>query len=415
MQSVSPLLLTASDEDGAGTATRRIHEGLQATGVDSEMLVRDKASDDPTIHGPTSKCTKVLAKVRPFLDSLPVRVYDEPTEYSVAWVPDRLHKRVEELDPDIVHLNWVGGGYMDISTVAKFDRPIIWRLPDMWPLTGGCHYSDGCTRYQSSCGQCPQLGSDHLYDPSRVTLKRKRRAIQRANVTVVATTSWLAECAAESSIFTDCPIEVIANGLNTDRFKPYDPSIGRELFGLPTEIPLILFGSVSPLSNDRKGYDLLSKALETLAANSETNAELGVFGASRPENPPDLGFPTHYTGYLNDEESLALLYSAADVMVVPSRYEGFGQTVTEAMACGTPVVSFDTTGPSEIIDHQETGYLATAYDPSDLASGIEILLSDESYRSELGKNARKRALERYDYRDIAAEYEDLYQKQLSSH
>jgi glycosyltransferase involved in cell wall biosynthesis len=181
------------------------------------------------------------------------------------------------------------------------------------------------------------------------------------------------------------------------------------LFNLPPEVPLILFGAVSPVSNERKGFDLLYEAISEFVESSSTDAELVVFGSEKSEDAPEFDLPIHYTGYLNDEESLALLYSAADVMLVPSRHEGFGQTVTESMASGTPVVAFDTTGPKDTIVHKETGYLASPYDSSDLATGIEFLLSNDERRSRISQNARSRAVERYHYTDIAEKYCDLYE------
>jgi glycosyltransferase involved in cell wall biosynthesis len=97
-------------------------------------------------------------------------------------------------------------------------------------------------------------------------------------------------------------------------------------------------------------------------------------------------------------------------MVVPSRYEGFGQTVTEAMACGTPVVAFDATGPADTIRHRSTGYLAEPYQPEDLAKGIAWILADENRRIEIGEQARDRAVEHYHYEDVASEYLSLYQE-----
>jgi glycosyltransferase involved in cell wall biosynthesis len=410
MESIRPLLLTFADTDGAGTATRRIHNGLREIGLNSEMLVRRKLTDDHTIHGPNNLFSKAVAKLRPYLDSLPLLMYGTPPEFSISWQPDRLHRRVAKLDPDVVHLNWVGNGFMSPESIRKFDRPIVWRLPDMWPLTGGCHYAKGCTGYQSHCGNCPQLESSRSWDPSRITLDRKERAVNAADVTVVATTSWLAESARESTIFQDCRVETIPNGLNTDVFKPFEASIGREMFGLPKDVPLVLFGSVGPLSNPRKGYDLLEKALNRFAEMEDIAPNLVIFGTKEPENPPSLGFPTHYTGYLHDEESLALLYAAADVMVVPSRYEGFGQTVTEALSCGTPVVAFDSTGPKDIIKHKETGYLASAYEPADLAAGIRWILEDTKRRTRLGQNARRAAVDEYHYTTIAEQYLTLFKQ-----
>ncbi|WEL20538.1 glycosyltransferase family 4 protein [Halorhabdus sp. BNX81] len=412
MDSVRPLLLTASDSGGAGTAARRIHEGLREVGIDSQLLVREKSSDDPTIRGPESKTAKVLAKLRPYLDSAPLVPYDAASEYSVGWLPDRIDAHVERIDPDIVHLNWIAGGYMSPGSINAFDRPIVWRLPDMWPLTGGCHYAGDCTRYRSTCGECPQLDSTSTWDPSRVMLERKRRAVDRADVTVVATTPWLAEHARESTVFEKSPIEVIPNGLDTQTFRPIDRRIGRELFTLPEEVPLVLFGSVGPLSNPRKGYDLLREALEQLDSQVDKSPELVVFGTSEPEKPPEFDFPIHYTGYLHDDQSLAVLYATADVMVVPSRHEAFGQTVTESMACGTPVVAFKGTGPSDIIDHKETGYLATEDDPVNLATGISWLLTDEKRREMIGSQARQRAVDRYHLTKIAEQYHELYDSLL---
>jgi glycosyltransferase involved in cell wall biosynthesis len=170
----------------------------------------------------------------------------------------------------------------------------------------------------------------------------------------------------------------------------------------------MFFGVVSLFSYPRKGNDLVVDALAQLDFDVEADIELVVFGASEPVDPPEFGFPTHYTGYLNDEESLALLYSAVDVMVVPSRYEGFGQTITESMASGTPVVAFDTTGPSEIIEHKETGYLASKFDPTNLADGIEWVLANPDSRSKLGDRARSVVIDEYDRLEIAKQYQDLY-------
>ena len=136
-----------------------------------------------------------------------------------------------------------------------------------------------------------------------------------------------------------------------------------------------------------------------------------VFGSSRPHNAPEFGFKTHYLGSLADDVSLVTLYSAADVMVVPSLQEAFGQTAAEAMACGTPVVCFDATGPKDIVDHKINGYLARPFDTSDLANGIEWLLNAPNY-NELCKNAREKVVLEFDSRVVAGKYIRLYEEIL---
>lgn len=407
MTDLRPVLLNAGDKAGAGNATRRIHEGLRELGVDSRMVVRQKSTQDPSILGPRNRIGKALAQVRPILDTLPLKLYGEHGAFSLDWLPDRMPQRVASVDPDVVHLNWVAGGSMSISSLGDFEVPLVWRFPDMWPLTGGCHYSDGCDRYREECGQCPKLDSGRKWDVTSLTLERKRRALSRTEVTVVAPSSWLADRAAESALFAESRIEVIPNGLDTNTFRPVDPEVGRAMFGLPPEAPLVLFGSVGPLADPRKGFDLLQGAVESFA-DEHPDAELAVFGTKEPADAPDFGLPTHYTGYLTDEQSIALLYAAADVMAVPSRYEGFGQTVTEAMACGTPVVAFDATGPADTVVHRETGYLAEPYEPDDFAAGLSWILADEERTGSLGESARQRAVEEYHFTTVAERYLDLY-------
>jgi glycosyltransferase involved in cell wall biosynthesis len=374
------------------------------------MFVKIKKEDESHIHGPRNRVREALAMARVVADSVPLWLHSG-TEgaFSVDWIPDSIPRKVDRIAPDVVHLNWVGDGFLNIKSIGRLDRPVIWRLPDMWAFTGGCHYADGCERYRDSCGQCPKLESTRAWDISRWTWRRKSKGWRDAEITVVAPSSWLADRARESSLFCDRRIEVIPNGLDTDVYSPTDPELGRRLFGLPKQKRLILFGAQAT-DDPRKGFGLLRHALERLEDRGRyDDVALVVFGASEPEDPPDLGFEQHYTGYVNDDQSLSLLYGAADVMVVPSKYEGFGQTVTEAMACGTPVVAFDVSGPRDTVDHEETGYLATPYDTDDLADGIAWLLDDPEAREALGVRAREKTVKVYHLEAVAKRYRALYE------
>ncbi|TKX50171.1 glycosyltransferase [Halorubrum sp. ASP121] len=403
---LSVTLLYAYDSGGAGTATKRIYQGLRKIGVDANMLVDHKQGDDPLIHGPESTLRKAYSMARPFIDRFPLRLYGgSDGVFSPNWLPEDVNNRIDRLDPDVIHLNWVGGGFLTPSTISSFDRPVVWRFPDMWPMTGGCHYARSCEGYKKSCGTCPELGSTSAWDLSRLTMARKSRAFSNTDITVVAPSNWLAECARESSLFQDSHIEVIPNGLDTDVFYPWDMKTARSTFQLNQEETIVLFGSVNATSDPRKGFDLLDNALNDIESE---NLRLVVFGSSEPTDPPDLNYPTTYTGYLHDNQSLAFLYSAADVMVVPSRYEGFGQTVSESMACGTPVVAFDATGPSDSVDHRKNGYLAEPYDPKDLARGINWVLEDQKRRSDLSKQARMKAKEEFSLEVAANRYKKVY-------
>ena len=153
------------------------------------------------------------------------------------------------------------------------------------------------------------------------------------------------------------PVSAIANPIDTNQWAPINKINARQLLNLSQDANLILFGAAGGGKDPRKGYDLLLSALEYLKANNKTKKiELVVFGQSKPKSQPDLGFPIHFSGNLYDDLSLRALYSAADVMIVPSRQDNLPNTAVEAQACGTPVVSFDTGGLSNIVEHQKTGY-----------------------------------------------------------
>jgi len=402
---------TSNISGGAARAAYRIHKGLQGIGMDSKMLVQAKLSDDKTVIGPDSKIKKGFALFRPIFDSVINTIFagGSKTIFSPAWMPfSNIPSQIKSIAPDIVHLHWICGGMLRIEDLKRINKPIVWTLHDMWAFTGGCHYSGGCDRFQQDCGNCPQLNRSSKNDFSRSIFRRKKESWNGLNITIVTPSKWLAECAKKSSLFKDRRIEVIHNGLDLNVFKPIDKATAREIWDLPTDKKLILFGAMSATSDHRKGFDLLYKGLKQLAAKWSGKAELVVFGASEPENPPDFGLPVHYLGRLHDDISLALLYAAADVMVVPSRQEAFGQTASESLACGTPVVSFGATGLLDIIDHKLNGYLAKPFDTSDLAAGIDWVLSDNSRHKELCIKAREKAVACFDIEKIAGQYAELY-------
>jgi glycosyltransferase involved in cell wall biosynthesis len=134
-----------------------------------------------------------------------------------------------------------------------------------------------------------------------------------------------------------------------------------------------------------------------------------IIGASRPENPPDMGMPVHYMGRLHDEISQVLLYSAADVLVAPSIQENLSNTVMEALACGTPVVAFHIGGMPDMIDHKINGYLSSPFEPNDLAEGIMWVLEDAKRHNMLSQLARQTVMERFASRKVVEQYIELYQ------
>ncbi|MEH2290362.1 glycosyltransferase family 4 protein [Nostoc sp.] len=400
---------------GAARAAYRLHTGLQNIGLQSQMLVQEKYSNDKTVIAPEIRLFQGITKAKLTVESLPLKLYrhKKNTPFFTQWLPDRVIHKVAQINPDIINLHWISGGFMQIETFAKLKRPLVWTLHDMWGFTGGCHVTGECDRYKVFCGACPQLNSDNEWDLSRWVWQRKVKAWKNLNLTLVSPSSWLADCARSSSLFQNLPIEVIPHGLDTQKYRPINQYFAREALNLPQNKKLILFGAIEATSDRNKGFHLLQPALQELSKSGwKDDLEVVIFGASQPENPPDLGFKSHYLGHLHDSISLATVYSAADVMLIPSLQESFGQTASESFACGTPVVAFNSTGLKDIVDHQQNGYLAKPYEVEDFGKGISWVLENEQRLQKLSFYARDKAKQEFTLELQARRYSALFQEML---
>jgi glycosyltransferase involved in cell wall biosynthesis len=409
------LLSIADGGGGAARAAYRLHQGLRLGDVDSQMLVQTAVNGDRTVLAPQDKWAKGFAQLRPALNSLPLRLYpkSDAKTYSLQCLPDRLFKRVTALKPELINLHWICDGFLSIESLSRFHKPLVWTFHDMWPFTGGCHYSGNCDRYLHNCGNCPQLNSARQCDGSAWVWHRKEKGWKTLNLTIVAPSQWLASCARSSSLFKDFRVDVIPYGLNTDIYKPVHRSIARNILNLPQGKQLILFGAIQATSDRRKGFHLLQPALQRLRQLHENeDIQIVVIGASLPSQPVNLGFKTHYLGTLKDDYSLALAYAAADVFVAPSVQDNLPNTVLEAIACGTPCVAFNIGGMPDLIEHEQNGYLARPFEIEDFAQGIKWVLGDRERWQKLSESARAKAEQEFTLELQANRYRDLFYERV---
>ncbi|MEM9808495.1 MAG: glycosyltransferase, partial [Cyanobacteria bacterium P01_D01_bin.56] len=169
------LHLNTYDSGGAGSAVYRLHQGLIARDVLSKMLVSKKRINDDNI---VSLCSsELLGRMRISGGFLPNKLYRsrKGVGFSSQWLPDNIASSVRAIQPDIIHLHWINHSFVQIETLSKLGFPLVWTLHDMWPFTGGCHYSSTCNLYTSSCGNCPILRSNQKSDLSSLTWTRKRK------------------------------------------------------------------------------------------------------------------------------------------------------------------------------------------------------------------------------------------------
>lgn len=411
------LHINTSDRDGgAAVAAMRIHKGLRDMGVQSVFLAQKNLSGDVDVVFPKGKKNRIKTLFNSQFDPLIRKVVHAETKHpwSMGYAPfDLISSFLTDESFDVIHLHWINGGFFDIAKLKHIKTPMVWLLHDSWAFTGGCHIPFDCVRYEMGCHDCPEMDECARFDVARWVFQRKSRYYPES-MHIVAPSRWLADAARSSALFSQSDIRVIPNGVDVQRYRPIDQHIARDILGVPQNCNLILFGAMSATSDWNKGFDLLSEALERLRLDVKFTARIVVFGSEKPTDSPDFGMPTTYVGRLYDDVSLALLYNAADVMVVPSRSESFSNVCLESLASGTPVVAFAIGGLLDQIEHKGNGYLAHPYDAGDLAKGIRWVLEDEERLCGLGYAARKRVESMFDMKDVAQRYGELYEEITSS-
>lgn len=405
---------TNESKGGAARAAKRLHQSLIQSGIDSQMLVLYRDSDDESVIGIIDSWWKrLLFILKGIPDWVPVFI-KKPKEmfsqnkYSLKMVVNKINS----LNPDVVHLHWIHQLMLSVEDIAKIKAPIVWSMHDMWLFTGGCHYDDNCELYKNQCTNCKILNSNKHNDISFKTFNRKKEAFNNLdNITVVGLSRWLEECAKGSALLNKFNIVNLPNPIDTKQFYFSQKFNSRKKFNFDLNKKLVLFGAMN-VNDVRKGFSELYKALNSIS--STISIDLVVFGASEFNDLEGLDFNINIVGSISDDTTLAKLYSAVDVMIVPSLQENLSNAIMESLSCSTPVIAFDIGGNSDMIDHKKNGYLAKPFDSSDLAKGIEWVLNNENYE-ELCINAREKVLKEFDSKVVAKKYIDLYEKILNKY
>lgn len=405
--------MTGDLSGGAARGTLWLHQALVKLGVDSRILLNGKAAgtDDRVVEIAQTTTQRCLDGLSNRLGDLPRKLYradNARQQFDTGLGGSRYRKHDAFRQADLINLHHVPG-VVSVPSLRSLRKPLVWTLRSMWPLTGGCHYSFDCRKYQSSCSACPQLGSGSRYDLSRLNTAVKR-ASYPPQLQLVGVSDWISDCARSSSLLRSFPIRTIYNGIDTVTFDVIDRKKALHTLNL-NPLPHYLLAIAQNFENRYKGFDSLKQALRLV---DKTRCHLLVVGNINQRQLADLGFPHTAFGLVSDSATLQAIYSAATLHIAPNHMETFGKTLAEAMACGTPVVCFDATGPREIVEHGVSGYRAQPYDAAGLAEGINgiVNLSQHDYRV-MATQARQQIVERFDSATIGRKYLDLYQSILN--
>lgn len=377
-----------------------------------EMLLEHDGKSH-VAYGRNKRCSqsqliKVGTKYDMLIHGLQTRLFDKHGLAS-SKATIQLIKKIKEINPDIIHLHNIHGYYLNYQLLFGFlsvaNIPIVWTLHDCWSYTGHCgHYTEiACDKWKLECHNCPQIKqypTSLFYDRSKNNYRDKRKAfLSVKNMTIVPVSHWLASEVKQSFLGT-FQIRPIYNGINTDVFKEY-PSIKQE-YGIENKMMIL---GVSNIWDERKGYS------DMLQLSNKINADsvIVLVGLSSKQMKK---LPRNIIGIQRTEDvlQLAKLYSSADVYVNTSVEETFGLTTVESLACGTPVVVYNSTACPEIVT-TDVGFIVPSHDINAIAESISIVRAQG--KAFFSHFCREYAVEKFNKRDRCKEYIQLYNEILN--
>ena len=423
-------LNTTAHAGGAARAMYRLHQGLQQQGHHSAIVARlNNGLADPNVHElatltrpqhrPGDRLLTPAGRIAELSLGLPRWAYP----YSHYLPHTDLFRQA-----DVLNLHNLPGGYFNYRLLPQLTaaKPTVWTLHDMWPLTGHCAYAYDCERWRTGCHHCPLLrrANHDLVEPrptwrdlSRPGWQRKAHLYRQSRLVVVAPSRWLQGLAQQSILGQAAPIHFIPHGIDLDLFRPGDQAAARHRLGLPAAAS-VLFFSAQLTGSRRKGLAELLAALAQLPPAGATDPPTWLLTIGETGAVAHLGGQYHLRelGYLSDEARIRDCYVAADLFVFPTRADNQPLVLLEALACGTPAVSFAVGGVPEMVREGETGLLAPAGDPAGdpagLAHAIHTLLHNPTLRHRLAHTSRHIATTEYDLKLQVARYEALYKDLL---
>ena len=389
---------------GAGRAAYKLHRGLNGLGHTSRMLVGRKVTPDEDIR-PLKRNALWRALDRAtggVLDRFSLQYVFYPSSFGVlgdGWLQNA----------DVVQLHNLHGSYFAFTALPALSRgrPLVWQLHDQWALTGHVAYSLDCERWQSGCGACPYLGEYPRlqHDTTALLWKLKDAVYSRSRLTLVVPSRWMADLVRASPLLGRFRTQHIPTGIDTQVFRPGPQDEARRRFGLPLDRRIVFFAAAH-LNERRKGLHLLAEALRRM----ERPPLLVVAGNGTVAG----GVESRSLGTISDESVLADAYRAADLFAVPTLADVLTQTAPESIACGTPCVSFDRGGVTDVVRHLETGFQAAFGDVDAFGRGLAALLDDRDLLDRLRRRSREVAEEEFPVELQVRRYVALYEDALAA-
>jgi glycosyltransferase involved in cell wall biosynthesis len=405
----------------------RLSQALIKKGHQSQFLVgRSQFPEDPAIN----IIWEEVSQFRSLQNSLKSRIGNQIEKYvGIHPWSNRTNLKVTSTTlydwADIIDLRNLFGGYFNLWSLPALSarKPVVWRLPDLWAVTGHCAYPYECERWKTGCYQCPLLTPEGrkkveppptVWDGTRRVWAAKKRLYNQAPLHVIVTTKWMRNQVSRSILRNALTINVISNGVNLDIYQPFNKKQARSKLGLPVDEKILLWVGHRKGAY-RKGFHLANQAMEIIQEKDPRSTMFITMGSQERWNKPEELKKFNHFGFVKDPDKQALIYAAADAFLCTSLADAQPQTALESMACGTPVIAFDVGPmPDEILDGK-TGFIVSSQDAEALVDGIERFLNNEDLHPVLQKNCRQQALEKYDLDIQTEKYISLYEDILDNY
>lgn len=299
---------------------------------------------------------------------------------------------------DVVHFHWINNGFIDIRNFSKITRPIVWTIRDMWPFTGGCHYTLGCNKFTQTCEKCPNIKSYFpKIDQVNKYFKLKKNTFDNLNLHIVPISKWLEKEIVKSKILKNHKITQIYNCIDDEFFFPENMQSARKELNLPLNKIIVLIGSQN-LNDDIKDNQEILKLI-----HQDFKKYYFISFGKNSENFKNF---KNY-GFIEDKNKLRKIYSASNVFVSLAKQEAFGKVIVESLMCNTPVLAKQNDSNSEMIYHLKNGYIFNQN--KNFKDGMEWIITNLNKNNIINK---KLIDERFELSLISKHYINLYKKIL---
>jgi glycosyltransferase involved in cell wall biosynthesis len=406
------LFINAQDtKGGASIAPYRLSKALEKYyNTENYFIVGKKHSNDSNIF-----CTR-KNDIRFFIELLTDKILNKlGLQYQYFPFSTRfIMKKAREINPDIISLHNTHEGYFKTAILKSLSKiaPIVWTLHDMWSFSANAVHTFGDESWkQLKSGKGEKKIYPHIgINTGKWLLRQKRRIYKKSDIRLITPSRWLYQLAGQSPVFANKQVFSIPHGIDLEVFNSKEKKCCRSLLDLHQDAKVVMFSSAGDLDIcPWKGGKLLVDILKVINSKISHKIDLLIVGKGELKELLALkNLNVHKIGYVTSEKFMTILLSAADLFIYPTRADSFGLVLAESIACGTPAVTFDVGGCSDIIKDNISGVLIKPFDVETFTDKSLELLNNKEKLAALSASSREFAAAHFDLADIAKQHFELF-------